>query len=63
MRSGELGLMSQITTQGLVSPAQDTFTEEPAVGVASEASAPHALDHFDKALLLASIEIIQHFVG
>lgn len=54
----KLDLMSQITVWRLARPAQDALTEEPAVGVASEASAPHAFDYLDEALLIASIEII-----
>jgi hypothetical protein len=46
-----------------VSPARDPFTEEPAVGVTSETPTPHAFDYLYEALLIVSIEIIQHHVS
>jgi hypothetical protein len=46
-----------------ISPAQDPFTEEPAVGVTSEAPVPHAFDYLDEALLIVSIQVIEHRVS
>jgi len=45
--SGELDQISQFFIRAFVSPAEDPLTEEPAVGVTSEPSAPHAFDHVD----------------